>query len=138
MAEGEKIRIDKWLWAVRIFKSRTLATDTVKRGKASINDKIAKPSSTVAVGDTVKVSKNGFNLQFEVLEVIKKRVGAAIAQNCYKDQTPAEELNKYQDWFIGRTSGEFREKGAGRPTKRDRRDLNSFKEVYLEWDEDDD
>lgn len=138
MEETDKIRIDKWLWAVRIFKSRTLATDTVKRGKASINGKIAKPSSVVNKGDTVRVAKNGFNLQFEVVEVIKKRVGAAIAQNCYTDHTPAEELNKYQDWFIGRNSGEFREKGAGRPTKRDRRDLSSFKEVYLEWEEDDD
>ncbi len=138
MEANEKIRIDKWLWAVRIFKSRTQATDTVKRGKASINGKVAKPSSIVSAGDTVGVTKNGFNLSFKVLAVIKKRVGAPIAQGCYVDQTPADELNKYQDWFVGRTAGEFRERGTGRPTKRDRRDISSFKEVYLEWDEEED
>lgn len=134
----KKVRIDKWLWAVRIFKSRTLANDVVKRSKASINGKIAKPSSGVDVGDTVTVMKNGFNLQFEVIKLIGKRVGAPIAQTCYIDRTPAEELNKYKDWFIGKGASERREKGAGRPTKRERRDLSRFKADYLEWDEEDD
>ncbi|MEL6140263.1 MAG: RNA-binding S4 domain-containing protein [Bacteroidota bacterium] len=135
MTLKEKVRIDKWLWAVRIFKSRTLANDVVKRGKANINGKPAKPSSMVSPGDRVMVSKNGFNLEFDVLKTIQKRVGAPIAQTCYTDQTPESELNKYKDWFIGKAAGEFREKGAGRPTKRDRRDLSRFKEEYLEWDD---
>lgn len=131
----DKTRIDKWLWAVRIFKSRTLATDTVKKGNCTVNQKKAKPSTDVTEGDVVVVSKNGFNLEFKVLNVIKKRVGAPIAQTCYIDQTSEEELNKYKAWFVGKSATEFREKGAGRPTKRDRRDLSKFKEEYLEWDE---
>ena len=131
----DKTRIDKWLWAVRIFKSRTLATDTVKKGSCTINGKKAKPSTDVTEGDVVVVSKNGFNLEFKVLRVIKKRVGAPIAQTCYVDQTSEDELNKYKDWFVGKAGVESREKGSGRPTKRDRRDLGKFKEEYLEWEE---
>ncbi|MEM9836648.1 MAG: RNA-binding S4 domain-containing protein [Bacteroidota bacterium] len=131
----DKTRIDKWLWSVRIFKSRTLATETVKKGNVSINGKKSKPSSDVSVGDKVRVSKNGFNLEFEVIKVIKKRVGAPIAQTCYVDQTPESELNKYKDWYIGKGASEKREKGAGRPTKRDRRDISRFKDEYLEWDD---
>lgn len=127
--------MDKWLWSVRIFKSRSLATDVVKRGKVSVNGKNVKPSSPVAVGDRLKVGKNGFDLEFEVVKVISKRVGAPIAQTCYIDHTPEEELNKYKDWFVGKAKAEFRDKGLGRPTKRDRRDINRFKEDYLEWDE---
>lgn len=134
---NDKVRIDKWLWSVRVFKSRTLANDVVKRGRAKINDKSAKPSSSVQVGDRVEVQKDGFNLQFEVVQLISKRVGAPIARTCYIDHTPAEELNKYKDWFIGKAASERREKGAGRPTKRERRNIDSFKEEYLDWDEDD-
>ena len=134
---SEKLRIDKWLWSVRIFKSRTLANDVVRRGRVRVNEKLAKPSSSVQVGDSVFVQKDGFNLQFEVIKLISKRVGAPIARTCYEDQTPAEELNKYKDWFIGKAASEQRERGAGRPTKRERRDIDRFKEDYLEWDEDD-
>lgn len=131
----KKTRIDKWLWSVRIFKSRSLATDVVKRGKVTINGKTVKPSTSVSVGDRLVVGKNGFSLQFEVKEIISKRVGAPIAQTCYVDHTPEAELNKYQDWFIGKAKSEFREKGSGRPTKRDRRNISRFKTDYLEWDE---
>lgn len=136
MGTKDKVRIDKWLWAVRIFKTRTLANDIVKRGKARINDKAAKPSSSVKVGDRIQVQKNGFNLQFEVVSLIGKRVGAPVAQTCYVDHTSAEELNKYQDWYIGKGTNEARERGAGRPTKRERRTIEHFKENYLSWEED--
>ena len=128
MAELSKVRIDKWLWTVRIFKSRTLATKTCKSGKAKINDKIVKPSAFVVIGDVVKVRKNGFDLQFEVCKLISSRVSATLAAPCYQDQTPPEELNKYKSWFIGKASAEKREKGVGRPTKRERRELDGFKE----------
>lgn len=127
-------RIDKWLWAVRIFKTRTLAGETCKTGKVKINEKRAKPSADVKVGDLVHVKKNGFNLQFEVLRIIQKRVGAPIAQTCYNDITPEEELRKYEDWFIGKARPEIRDKGEGRPTKKERRELDKFKTDYLEWD----
>lgn len=126
----DKVRIDKWLWAVRIFKSRTLSGDQVRAGRVRINGEAIKPSSSVAVGDRVQVQKNGFNLEYEVLKLIDKRVGAPIAVTCYEDHTPQEELDKFKDWFIGKAGGEFREKGTGRPTKRDRRTISRFKEEY--------
>lgn len=131
-----KTRIDKWLWSVRIYKTRTLASDEVRSGKVKINQTNAKPASNVQTGDTVIVKKNGFNFQFKVLEIIEKRVAAPIAQQCYQDQTPLEELNKYQDWFVGKYGAEVRDKGAGRPTKKDRREIDDFKDNYFDDDED--
>ena len=125
----DKVRIDKWLWAVRIFKSRTLATDVVKKGKVRLNDEPVKPSSNVSVGDRLQVQKEGFNLQIEVVKLLNKRVGAPLAVTCYVDHTPEEEMNKFKDWFVGKSKGEFREKGLGRPTKRERREIESFKDL---------
>ncbi len=127
-------RIDKWLWSVRIFKSRTLAGEICKTGKAKLNGKRAKASAEIKVGDVIEVKKNGFNLIFNVVKVIQKRVGAPIAVTCYKDITPESELRKYEDWFIGKARPEFREKGEGRPTKKDRRSIDEFKSTYLEID----
>ncbi len=124
----EKIRVDKWLWAVRIFKSRTLAGDVVRSGKVRVNGSIAKPSTQIGVGDRLSVVRNRFNMDYEVVKLLDKRVGAPIAVTAYVDHTPEAELSKYKDWFVGRKTGEFREKGTGRPTKRDRRDLSRFKE----------
>jgi ribosome-associated heat shock protein Hsp15 len=124
----EKVRIDKWLWSVRIFKSRTQATDACKSGHVKIDGEVVKPSATVEREHIVDVRKNGFNLTYKTLDLIEKRVGAPLAVKCYEDLTPEEELSKFDDWFVGKSRGEFREKGAGRPTKRDRRDIDRFKE----------
>ncbi len=132
----EKVRIDKWLWSVRIFKSRSMATDACKTNRIKINDKNVKPSYLVRVGERVNVYKEGFNLTFEVVALINKRVSATLAQPCYKNLTPEEELNKYKDWFIGKGAPERREKGAGRPTKRERREIDDFKDDYMLWDDD--
>jgi len=128
----DKVRVDKWLWAVRIFKSRTLAGDTVRQGKVRVDGKIVKPSTGVTVGDRIHVQKNGFNLEFEVVKLLGKRVGAPIAVTAYVDHTPQEELDKYKDWFVGKAGSEFRERGSGRPTKRERRTIDRFKEED-EW-----
>lgn len=125
----DKVRIDKWLWAVRIFKSRTMATNACKSGKIKIGEKNVKPSYLVERGETVQVKKNGFNLTYKVIDLLKKRVGAPLAVKCYEDLTPAEELNKFENWFVGKASPERREKGTGRPTKRDRRKIEKFKDV---------
>ncbi len=130
-----KTRIDKWLWSVRIFKTRTLASDEVRSGKVKINQTNAKPATMVQAGDTVFVKKSGFNFQFKVIEVIEKRVAAPIAQQCYQDHTPIEELNKYKDWFVGKQTTEMRDRGTGRPTKKDRREIDGFKENYFEEEE---
>mgnify|MGYP000562455201 CR=1 FL=1 len=123
----DKVRIDKWLWSVRIFKSRTIATDACKSGKIKIKGVNVKPSYLVEREELVEVRKNGFDLQFKVIDLIQKRVSAPLAQQCYEDLTPAEELNKYQDWFVGKAAAEKREKGAGRPTKKERRSIDEFK-----------
>ena len=130
-----KVRVDKWLWSVRIFKSRTIATDACKGGKVRIGDIAVKPSHLVSEGDVVTVKKEGFSFEFRVLVLIEKRVGAPIAVTCYEDITPAEEKNKYNAWFQnGAPATEKREKGTGRPTKKERRELDTFKDVY-DWED---
>jgi len=128
----DKVRIDKWLWSVRIFKSRSLATEACKSGNVKVADTSVKPSHLVVRGDHLTVKKNGFNMEYEVVDLIVKRVSAPLAQACYNDITPESELNKYKSWFIGKARAEMREKGAGRPTKRERRDIDLYKENQFE------
>jgi ribosome-associated heat shock protein Hsp15 len=129
-----KTRIDKWLWTVRIFKSRTIATDACKAGKIKINGLEVKPSASVSRTDKVEVRKNGFNFQFEVKELLKNRVPAPIAQECFKNNTPITELEKYNDWFTGKKSSVIRARGTGRPTKKERRSMDDFSD-FDEFDE---
>jgi ribosome-associated heat shock protein Hsp15 len=129
MSQAPKIRVDKWLWSVRIFKSRTIATDACKTGKVKISGEPAKPSALVTEGDVVLVKKEGFNFQYRVLQLIEKRVGAPIAVTCYADITPEAEKLKYKSWFTNQAAtAERRERGAGRPTKKERREIDDFKE----------
>ncbi len=126
-----KVRIDKWLWSVRIYKSRTLATDACKGGKVKIDATSVKPSHQIAEGDIVTVKKDGFNFQFKAITLIEKRVGAAIAVTCYEDVTPADERTKYLEWFQNATpTTEKRDRGIGRPTKKERREIDTFKEDF--------
>ena len=127
-----KVRIDRWLWSVRIFKSRSKATDACKSNKVRVGEQFVKPSFQIEIDEIVHVKKDGFNLTFKVVDLIEKRVGAPIAQTCYVNLTPESELNKYKDWFVGKAGAEFREKGMGRPSKKERRELDIFKEDYLE------
>lgn len=132
----QKVRIDKWLWSVRIFKSRTLASDACKSGKVKIEDKNVKPSYLVERDQIVYVHKGGFNLQFKVIDLIQKRVSAPLAQACYENLTPEEEMNKYKDWFIGKGANEKREKGTGRPTKKERREIDDYKDdLYFDFED---
>lgn len=124
----KKIRIDKWLWNVRIFKSRTKATDSCKSGKIKINDLNVKPSLLIEPGAIIQVRKEGFDLVFKAVELIDRRVNATLAAPCYENLTSEDELNKYKDWYVGKAAPERRERGAGRPTKRDRRTLDEFKD----------
>lgn len=124
----DNVRVDKWLWSVRIFKSRTQATDACKTGKVKINDSNVKPSYKLSRDETIHVKKNGFNYTYKVVDLIEKRVGAKLAEPCYENLTPPDEMNKYQDWFLNHSRGfERRDKGEGRPTKRDRRTIDKFK-----------
>jgi len=137
---SEKMRVDRWLWAVRIFKSRSKATNACKKGHIKIGELRLKPAALVRVGGTLTIKKDGFNLEFVIKALIPKRVSFILAEPCYENITPIDELNKFKDWFIGKAPPELRAKGACRPTKRERRDLESFKdEVYLDdWFDDSD
>ncbi len=127
------MRIDRWLWAVRIFKSRTKATAACKSGRIRSGEIAIKPSAMIRVGDKIVVKKDGFNLTFLVKDLIPKRVSAALAQPCYDNLTPEAELTKFKDWFKGKAAPERRERGSGRPTKRERREIDVFKsEFYLD------
>jgi ribosome-associated heat shock protein Hsp15 len=123
----KKVRIDKWLWSVRIFKSRSMATTACKSGKVKINGANVKPSQLLEMNQLVDVKKNGYNLNFKALFLIEKRVSASIAQECYENLTPADELNKFDSKYLNGSRSEIREKGLGRPTKRERRDIDDFK-----------
>lgn len=126
-AEAEKTRIDKWLWAVRFFKTRSLATDACIGSKVKVNGVNAKPATLVKVGDMVTCRKEHINFELKVVRIIEKRVGAPIAVTCYENLTPPEELNKFESWFLVAAKPERREKGAGRPTKKERREIDEFK-----------
>lgn len=123
-----KVRIDKWLWSVRIYKSRTLAIDACKAGKVKMNGEAVKPSHMIGEGEIVWVKKEGFHFQYRVIQLIEKRVGAPLALACYEDITPEAERKKYEEWFSNGTPVEGkREKGAGRPTKKERREIDEFR-----------
>ncbi len=123
----KKVRVDKWLWSVRIFKSRTMATDACKSGKVKIEGQSLKPSYLLQRDEILEVRKEGFNFVFKVVDLLEKRVSATLAEPCYENQTPEDELNKYKSWYIGKGGPERREKGAGRPTKKERRILDDYK-----------
>jgi len=131
----DKVRIDKWLWSVRIFKSRTLATTACKSGRVKIGETTLKASYLLSGNEHIHVRKGGYLFEFKVVKLISKRVSATLAQPCYEDLTPEDELNKYNTWYIGKASAEKREKGAGRPTKRERRDLEEFKDDRYNFDD---
>lgn len=127
LPEKEKVRVDKWLWSVRIFKTRTLAGDACRDGKVKLNDKRLKPSFIISGGEHLQVRKNGFDLVYQVNKCIDRRVSATLASTCYENLTSEDELNKYEDWFVGKARTELREKGLGRPTKKERREIDGFK-----------
>ncbi|MBV7441789.1 RNA-binding S4 domain-containing protein [Weeksellaceae bacterium TAE3-ERU29] len=118
------VRIDKFLWFVRYFKTRSLATDVVKKNRVWINDDLAKPSKEVLVGDIIKVRKNQIIYTFEVLQIPSNRMGAKLVSMYIKDRTEQEQLDQLQLRKEAQTH--YRKKGLGRPTKKDRRDLDDF------------
>lgn len=119
------VRIDKYLWAVRVYKTRTLATEACRKGKVNVDDMPAKPSRMVSTGDVIEVRKMPVTYSYRVLEPIEKRVGAKIVDNFVEDITPQEELQKLEmqdDFFVKR------DRGTGRPTKKERRLLDDLQD----------
>ena len=136
-------RLDKWLWAARIYKTRTLAADACKNGRVAINGAQAKPSRTVKAGDKVDVKKSPITYTFRVKQPIEKRVGAKLLPDVLENITSAEQ---YELLEMSRISGFVdRARGTGRPTKNDRRALDEFADetpMFLDsdfsFDEDED
>lgn len=122
MSEG--VRIDKWLWAVRIFKSRNLATDFCKRGRVLISGEPVKASRLVRIGDTIEIRRPPMVLTYRVAGLIEKRVSATIAAENVTNLTPPEELEKSK--LIHESAFYTRDRGTGRPTKKDRRDIEKI------------
>ncbi|MDE5659289.1 MAG: RNA-binding S4 domain-containing protein [Muribaculaceae bacterium] len=117
-------RVDKWLWAVRVYKTRSIATDAIKKGRVMVNDVLVKPSRTVKPGDIVKVRKPPVTYSFKVLQGVQNRLGAKLVPEYMENVTPQSELDLLD---VVRISGFIdRRKGLGRPTKREGRDLASF------------
>jgi ribosome-associated heat shock protein Hsp15 len=120
----EEARIDKWLWAARIFKTRTLAADACKNGRVTIEAVNVKPSRMVKVGETVSVRKPPITYSFKILKTIEQRVGAKLLPEIYENVTAPEQ---YELLEMTRISGFVdRARGTGRPTKKDRRSLDAF------------
>lgn len=121
---AEQARIDKWLWAARIFKTRSLAADACKNGRVSINNVTVKPSHMVKVGETVSVRKPPVTYSFKILQTIEQRVGAKLIPEIYENVTTPDQ---YELLEMNRISGFVdRARGTGRPTKKERRALDAF------------
>lgn len=120
----EQARIDKWLWAARIFKTRSIAADACKNGRVTINGVNVKPSHTVKEGETVSVRKPPVTYSFKILKTIEQRVGAKLLPEIYENVTAPDQ---YELLEMNRISGFVnRARGTGRPTKKDRRSLDAF------------
>jgi ribosome-associated heat shock protein Hsp15 len=121
MVPVESTRVDRWLWAVRAYKTRSAATDACRGGQVQFNDTTAKPATLVRIGDHVTARQRARTRQLEVVRLIEKRVGAAKAAECYLDHSPPPPAGEPT------TTAFAREAGAGRPTKRERRQLDRFR-----------
>ena len=120
------MRIDKFLWCIRVFKTRNIATIACKKGHVKINETNVKPSKEIFSDELILVRKNQINYQFKVLDLPDSRVGAKIVDLYRKDVTPKvafekNEMLKFAKYY-------YRKKGAGRPTKKDRRDIEDYSE----------
>ncbi|MDG1397502.1 MAG: RNA-binding S4 domain-containing protein [Polaribacter sp.] len=120
------MRIDKYLWCIRVFKTRSLATTACKKGQVKITDNNVKPSKEVFGGELILVRKNQINYQIKVLDLPKSRVGAKLVDLYRKDVTPKDEFEKNE--LLKYAKDYYRKKGTGRPTKKDRRDIEGFTE----------
>lgn len=129
-----EVRVDSFLWAVRIFKSRSIAANACKMGRITINGQPVKPSRQVAINDVVGVRKSPITYSFKVLQLTKNRMGAKWVPDYILNVTSPEELEQLE---LKRLSGFIdRAKGEGRPTKKERRELDTWSESFF-WDEDD-
>ena len=130
----DSVRIDKYLWAIRVFKTRTEATEACKGSKVTVDGNDVKPSREVKAGEVIQVRKGSIFYKYKVLAPLEKRVGAKDVPRFAENLTPQSELDKLhapvETFFIRR------DRGAGRPTKKERRDMESLYDSFFEGEED--
>ncbi|WP_426276404.1 RNA-binding S4 domain-containing protein [Chryseobacterium sp. S-02] len=126
------MRIDKFLWSIRFYKTRTVATEEIKKNRVSIGESVVKSSKEVKVGDVIKIRKNQIDYKIKVIQIPKSRIGAKLVPLHIKDVTDKEQ---YELLRMRKMSQDYyRIKGEGRPTKKDRRDMDDYVENDIESD----
>lgn len=126
------MRVDKFLWCVRKFKTRGLSSESIKKERVTINDEIVKSSRLIKIKDQVEIHRDGIKFRYLVLDIPKSRLGAKLVDDFVKDITTQEQIEKAE--FISMMKSFNRKKGEGRPTKKDRRELDRFSEDPEEED----
>jgi ribosome-associated heat shock protein Hsp15 len=130
-----EVRIDKWLWAVRLFKTRTLASEACKKGKVIVQNVQVKPSRNVKVGDIISIRRNPILFSFKVLALSENRMNAKLVVGFMENVTTADQLELIELSKLAGQTG--RDRGTGRPTKKDRRELDDFIEpTFIDEDGD--
>jgi ribosome-associated heat shock protein Hsp15 len=132
MPVKEKLRIDKYLWSIRLFKTRTLASDACKAGRVKLEGQNIKPSHEVKLGEVYQVSKGPDKKIVKVTGLLESRVDAKTAINYYEDITPVEQTPAFKSMFQAPVLK--RDRGTGRPTKRDRREIDELKDDFFKKD----
>lgn len=128
------MRIDKYLWCTRYFKTRNIATEACKKGHVQVNEKTIKPSRDVYPLDKIKVRKNQINYELTVLDIPPNRVGAKLVDIYRKDTTPKEAFEQQE--LLKFSKDYYRKKGTGRPTKKDRREIDDYLDTDTQLNED--
>ena len=122
------MRIDKYVWCVRLSKTRSLATKLVAGNKVKLNGLECKPAKEVSIGDLISVQKNNASFSFRIKALTEKRLGAKLIVDYIRDETPLEELEKYKTYQAAQRN--YRGKDQGKPSKKDRRELDDFLEGW--------
>ena len=121
-------RLDKYVWSVRLAKTRSQAADAISKGRVKLNGESIKPAKDVKIGDEIQVHKHTAVFKYKVLQLLENRVGAKLVSDYLLDITPEEEIEKLKMYQISQKS--YRQHGTGKPTKKDRRDLDDFLENW--------
>lgn len=121
-------RIDKYIWCVRLSKTRSIATELVSKGKVRLNGELIKPSKEVKPGDIISIQRNTATFSYKVVQLLANRVGAKLVQDYLEDITDPVEIEKYKEYQLAQSS--YREFGSGKPSKKDRRDISDFLEDW--------
>lgn len=133
MAEKEKLRIDKYLWAIRVFKTRTLATEACKAGRIKLDGQNIKPSHEVKIGEVYSISKGIERKVIRVTGLLENRMDAKSVVNFFEDETPFEQTNQFKSMFHAPVLK--RDRGTGRPTKRERREIDDIHGKFFDTGE---